>query len=97
MKAIFIAYNQAFHEEILELMNQSAVRGFTNWEVVRGRGTLYGDPHLGDHAWPTLNSSMIIFAKDDNIIDLKKRLKSLDATNPAMGLHSFTWTVDDDN
>jgi hypothetical protein len=96
MKALFIAYNQAYHEEILGLMNQCQLRGYTDWEVVRGRGTKTGEPHLGDHAWPTLNSSMIIFGHPDKISNLKVDLKKLDTVNPAMGLHFFSWDVDEE-
>lgn len=96
MKALFISYNQAYHEEILDLMNQAHLKGYTNWEVVRGRGSVDGEPHLGDHAWPTLNAALLIFGQDDRVAVLKKSLKVLDKTNPAMGLHAFSWDADEE-
>ena len=50
MKAIFIAYNQAYNEEIVELLAQAGRRGFTRWEETGGRGSLDGEPHQGNHA-----------------------------------------------
>ena len=54
MKSVFVSYNQAFHEEILDILNKTGLRGYTSWEQVQGKGSHTGDPHIGDHAWPTL-------------------------------------------
>ena len=94
MKAVFIAYNQAFHEEILDILNKSGLRGYTCWEQVTGRGSYRGEPHLGDHAWPTLNSSMLCIVEDDRLKDFMRRLKELDEANAAMGLRAFSWNVE---
>lgn len=94
MKAVFISYNQAFKDEILDIMLKAGVKGYTNWEEVTGRGSRGGDPHLGDHAWPTLNSAMISFVEDNIAADFMNRLSVLDKNNPMMGLRAFSWTVD---
>lgn len=94
MKAVFIAYNQAFAEEIQDVMLKAGVKGYTNWEQVAGRGSRSGEPHLGDHAWPTLNSAMITFVEDKVAVDFMSRLKALDEANPLMGLRAFSWVVD---
>ena len=94
MKAVFVSYNQAFKEEILDIMLKAGVKGYTNWEEVTGRGSRGGEPHLGDHAWPTLNSAMISFVEDKVAEDFMKRLGVLDKENPMMGLRAFSWSVD---
>lgn len=94
MKSVFIAYNQAFHEEIIDILNKTGLRGFTSWEQVQGKGSHTGDPHLGDHAWPTLNSAMLCIVEDSVIDNFLKRLKDLDQTSPAMGLRAFTWNIE---
>ena len=91
MKAVFISYNQAFKDEILDIMLKAGVKGYTNWEEVTGRGSRGGEPHLGDHAWPTLNSAMIAMV-EDNISEIF--MKVLDENNPLMGLRAFSWSVD---
>lgn len=96
MKAVFISYNQAYHEEILEILLVSGQRGYTYWEEVKGRGSSDGEPHLGDHAWPTLNSAMLVFAEDSVVPGMKKLLRELDEKSPAMGLRCFSWNVDAD-
>lgn len=96
MKAVFISYNQAYHEEIIEIMKFCGLRGYTYWDVTKGRGSVSGEPHLGDHAWPTLNGSLLVMAQDHLVPEFKKRLKELDSTSEAMGLRYFSWTVDED-
>ena len=57
MKAIFIAYNQAYNQEIVELLEGLGQRGYTVWEEIGGRGSVDGEPHLGNHAWQGLRPS----------------------------------------
>lgn len=95
MKAVFLSYNQAFHDEILDLMNKTNISGYTRWEEVKGKGSRGGEPHLGDHAWPTLNSAMIVIVKKSTSTEFMERLKELDEQNPQMGLRAFRWDVED--
>ena len=94
MKAVFVSYNQAFKDEILDVMLKVGVKGYTNWEEVTGRGSRGGEPHLGDHAWPTLNSAMVAIVEDNIAATFMSRLKVLDENNPLMGLRAFSWVVD---
>ena len=55
MKAIFISFNQAYYEAIVSIMDRNNLKGFTYWDVVQGRGSKTGEPHYGNHAWPTLS------------------------------------------
>jgi hypothetical protein len=95
MKAIFTTFNEAHYDAILALLEKTNIKGFTNWAQVRGRGSVNGEPHYGSHAWPTMNSSILIFAPDADVADLKRRLLDLDSQFPALGLRVFTWTVDE--
>ena len=65
MKAIFIAYNQAYGEEIVELLDDHGQRGFTQWIDIQGRGGEQGEPHYGSHAWPTENYAILTIVPDD--------------------------------
>ena len=94
MKAIFVAYDQAHHENVIEALNDTNVRGYTLFEQTGGRGTQGGDPHLGSHAWPSMNSSIITMVDDDKVQPLLARLKRLDDDNPMLGLRAFVWNVE---
>ncbi len=95
MKAVFIAYDQAYHEQILTILNYAHIKGFTSWQEVQGRGSVTGEPHFGTHAWPSLNSSMLTVIPDEKVKSLLNELRKLEATSKLMGLRAFVWNVED--
>ena len=64
MKAIFVTYNQAYNQEIVDLLEKLGQRGYTVWTEVGGRGSVDGEPHLGSHAWPTQNHAVLTAVED---------------------------------
>lgn len=94
MKAVFIAYDQAHHERIMETLDRLNCRGFTAWNQVTGRGTRDGEPHYGSHAWPSLASAIITFVPDERVAGLLAALRAFDNDRPRLGLRAFTWTID---
>ena len=94
MKTVFIAYDQAHQENIIEALNDTNVRGYTFFEQVGGRGTKGGDPHLGSHAWPSMNSAIITVIEDPKVEPLLSRLKRLDDDNPMLGIRAFVWSCE---
>ncbi|MDR2139171.1 MAG: hypothetical protein LBP50_06455 [Tannerella sp.] len=94
MKAIFIPFNQALKERLIDLLDRMNVRGFTLWDEVQGRGNHTGEPHYGNHAWPTLNSALLTVVPDDRANDLLAQLRTLDLENQAQGLHAFMWDIE---
>ena len=94
MKAVFIPYNEAYKERLIEILDRSSIRGFTNWDGVQGRGTVKGEPHYGNHAWPTMNSAIITVIEDEKVDRLLKILHELDQATEAQGLHAYVWNVE---
>ena len=95
MKAIFISCNQALYVEVMQIMERQGVRGYTAWEELMGCGSRDGEPHLGSHAWPTMNSALIAVMEDAQAAEYMQRLKQLDADNDQQGLRAFAWPVSD--
>ncbi|MBP5377792.1 MAG: hypothetical protein II806_05560 [Bacteroidaceae bacterium] len=94
MKTIFITYDRALHDLVIEALDASNARGYTLLSDVSGRGTKTGDPHLGSHAWPTLNDALFTIVEDSQTDPLLKRLRQLDIDNPLLGLRAFVWNVE---
>lgn len=94
MKAVFIAYDQAHHEKIIEILDRNNCRGFTSFGTVQGRGSEKGEPHYGSHAWPSLASAMLVMVDDHRVDTLLSRLKELDENKPKLGLRAFVWSVE---
>ena len=95
MKAVFIAYSQAYNEEIVDLLDSFGQRGFTRWTEAEGRGSVDGLPHYGNHTWPEINQAIITFVEDDaGAEELIRALKELDSKSPDLGLRAFAWKVE---
>lgn len=94
MKAILITYNQAYYDDIAAVLNANGVKGYTEWDEIKGHGSETGEPHLGSHAWPTLNNAMISVMEDNRVEDIMKALKEKDLQAPELGLRAFVWTIE---
>ncbi len=94
MKGIFIAYDQAYNMEIADAMEEIGVRGFTMWQDIAGRGSETGEPHLGNHAWPTMNNAILTFVPDEKVDDILEMVRAKDEDTPALGLRAFVWNIE---
>ena len=94
MKAVFITYNQAYNEEIVDVLAKLNVRGFTRWIDVQGQGSFNGRPHLDSHAWPILNHAIITMVKDEKVEPLLAEIKAKDEAAPDLGLRAFVWNIE---
>ncbi|MDE5675268.1 MAG: hypothetical protein K2I16_11870 [Muribaculaceae bacterium] len=93
MQAIFIAYDQAHHDAILDLLEKNSCRGFTSFGETQGRGSINGEPHYGSHAWPSLGGAILTIVEDHRLETVLSRLRELDESKPRLGLRAFVWQV----
>ncbi|RRD61985.1 PG0541 family transporter-associated protein [Tannerella forsythia] len=94
MKSVFITFDQAHFEQIMAVLNRLNCRGYTRIEQVQGRGSEKGDPHLGSHAWPGMNSAILSVVDDDRVAPLLEALRAIDERSPQLGLRAFVWNVE---
>lgn len=95
LKSVFIAYNQAYHSLILRILDKQNLKGYTSWNHVQGRGTHTGEPHMGSHAWPTMNNAMLVVVETERVQALLDALRKLDEATPNQGLRAFVWSVEE--
>lgn len=95
MKALFIAFDQAYYDRIITLLEKSGCRGFTAWREVQGRGSKSGEPHYGSHAWPSMASAIITMVEDHRVPIVLGKLKAFNDERPKLGLRAFVWNVED--
>lgn len=93
MKAVFVSCAQSMFEDVQNIMKDMEIRGFTGWEELMGAGSKDGEPHLGTHAWPSMNSALISVMEDEKATSFMARLKKLDDENKEQGLRAFAWDV----
>ncbi len=94
MKGIFIAYDQAYNMDIAVALEDLGVRGFTMWHDIAGRGGFTGEPHLGDHAWPTMNNAILTFVPDGKVDGILAKLRAMDEETPDLGIRAFAWDIE---
>jgi hypothetical protein len=95
MKSIFITFDQAYYEQVLTILSLNHVRGFSGWEATIGKGTKTGDPHLGSHAWPAINTSILVVVDNAKVKPILDNLRELDGTSERMGIRAFVWNIED--
>ena len=93
MKAIFIAFDQAHRDVIIDLLEKSSCRGFTSFGETQGRGSKTGEPHYGSHAWPSLGGAILTIVEDNRVETVLQKLKDLDELKPKLGLRAFVWPI----
>lgn len=93
MQAIFIAYDQAHHQAIIELLEKNSCRGFTSFGETQGRGSVKGEPHYGTHAWPSLGGALLTIVEDARLDSVLRSLRDLDESKPLLGLRAFVWEI----
>lgn len=93
MKAVFMSCNQSMYEDVLQIVKDLEINGFTGWEELIGSGSRGGEPHLGSHAWPAMNSALISVMDDEKAEMFLSRIQQLDEKNPEQGMRAFAWEV----
>jgi len=93
MKAIMITYNQALTEKIEYMFEKLGIRGFTRFPTVLGAGSKDGEPRMGTHTWPEMNSTVITIVPDEKVDILLDKVQKLDDINREVGIRAFVWDV----
>jgi nitrogen regulatory protein PII len=93
MKAIMIIYNQAHTEKVEYMLDKLGITGYTLWENVKGRGTSTGVPHLGTHAWPEINKSLLTIVDDNSVEQILNTVRKIDDISDEVGIRAFVWDI----
>ncbi len=94
MKSVFIVFNQAHTERIEYMFDQLGVRGYTWWEQVKGRGSETGEPRMGTHTWPEMNSSAMTIVPDEKVSEILEVVNKINAINEEVGIRAFVWNIE---
>jgi len=93
MKALWIAYDIVLDEDIVRLLDEFHVAGFTRWPRLSGRGPHSG-ARLDSHIWPGANAAVMTVQDDATVARLMARLQALRGEVGAKtGVWAFTTPV----
>lgn len=93
MKAVMIIYNIAHTEKVEYILERLDIKGYTQWDNVKGTGTFTGVPHLGTHTWPEINGAILTFVEDSIVQSLTEAVKKIDNVNKEIGIRAFVWDI----
>ena len=93
MKAVLIVYNQALTEKVEYMLDRLDIRGFTQWETVFGRGSKTGEPRMGTHTWPEMNSATLSIVDDTMVDVILEKVVKMDSINEEVGVRAFVWDI----
>ena len=93
MKAVMITFNQALTEKVDYALTNLKIKGYTKFPEVTGCGTNSGEPHLGTHTWPEINSAILAIVEDEKVEHLLGVVKKIDAINDEVGIRAFVWDI----
>jgi nitrogen regulatory protein PII len=94
MKAVMIIFNQANTERVEYMFDKLEIRGYTWFNDVKGRGSETGEPRMGNHTWPEMNSAAITIIPDDQVDKLLETVKKMDEINKEVGIRAFVWNIE---
>jgi len=88
MKMIFIMYNIAINDEVMQILKDVGIEDYTRWERVTGCGKTSGS-HLGTHVWPPVNSVLAVAVEDDKKNRLIEETKKMRQKLGKKGIKAF--------
>lgn len=94
MKAVMIVFNQTNSDRVDYMFDHLDIRGYTWFSEVKGRGTNTGEPHMGTHTWPEMNSAALTVIPDEKVDTLLEAVKKLDEINKEVGVRAFVWNIE---
>lgn len=94
MKSVLITCNMILADEVLELLDRLRLRGYTRWDDVKGQGSDRGEPHLGTHVWPALNSAFLVMVSDERVEPLFEGIQAIEESGSQQGIRAFVWNIE---
>ncbi len=76
------------------MLDKTGARGFTQWHDVMGRGTKTGEPHMGTHTWPALNTATLSVVDEEKAEALLAGVQKINEKAEAQGIRAFLWPVE---
>ncbi|CUS98615.1 PG0541 family transporter-associated protein [Candidatus Chrysopegis kryptomonas] len=94
MKLVILVFNQALEDEVLDVFEKLKIRGYTKLNDVYGQGSNNGEPHMGTHVWPEINTLILTVVEDEKVENLLNEVKILDRRFEDEGMHAFVLNVE---
>ena len=92
MKKVEIIANLSVEEEVMNIIEEAGLKGFTKIPVVHGNGRT--NPKKGDSVCPEENFMLMIYTEENMAAIIKSRIKELKEKFPNEGIKYYATTVE---
>ena len=94
MKMVMIAYNEAMDMEVMEMLENCAMKNYTKITGSYGKGASSGT-HLGNDIWPGRNNILYVACEPDKVPKLLSCVGTLRKKLGREGIKAFTWELEE--
>ena len=94
LKMVMVAYNEAMNDEVMEVLQNCAMKNFTQVKGAFGKGVTSGT-HLGNDIWPGLNNILWVVCEEPQAKQMLSCVKQLRKQLGAEGIKAFVLPVED--
>jgi len=91
---VMISYNEAIDEEVMEALENCALKNYTKITAVFGKGNTSGT-HLGDDIWPGRNNILYVACQDNEAKQLFACIRELRKKLVREGVKAFAWSLEE--
>lgn len=92
MNGLFIIYDVAYDDEVVNILDSINVKGFTKWTKVIGRGA-NSNPKMDDPVWPGFNCMIFLAVADELKNKLLDNIKMLLDKKNITGIKIFEFPI----
>jgi len=78
LKMVWIFCNESIAGEVMDILDNDGIAGYTVWQNVLGRDIRTGKTHWGNDVFPGKNWVFMIFCGDEDITGLKEKFKTFE-------------------
>ncbi len=94
MKLLWIIFDEAFEDQVLEALERRGVRTFTLLRGALGQGR-HSPPRWGTHVWPGHNSVLMVFLSEATLSELIPTLRELKQRLKERGFKVLVWDAEE--
>ncbi|MFY9402581.1 MAG: PG0541 family transporter-associated protein [Candidatus Omnitrophota bacterium] len=91
---LMVVYNEVLDDEVMEILDEVRIKGYTKVPEVFGRGEASGT-HLGTDIWPGLNNILYIACQDNQLKELLIKIRQLRGKSGHEGIKAFVLPLEE--
>lgn len=93
MKGIFLVFNAAIEEEVMQALEKLGIECYTKFPDLHGKGR-HSDPHLDTYIWPGTNHGLFMALEEEKKEELLAEIEALKLQYAKEGIKVFVFPLE---